>query len=32
VIKRDLVKRQFLASKIQVGEPQYHPETNRADL
>jgi outer membrane protein assembly factor BamA len=32
VIKRDLVKRKFLASKIQVGEPQYHPESNRADL
>ena len=32
LIKRDLVKRKYLASKIQVGPPQYHPDTNRADL
>ena len=32
LIKKDLVKRNYLASKVQLGEPQYHPDTNRADL
>ena len=31
LIKRDLVKRHYLASKVQIGQPQYHPDTNRAD-
>jgi outer membrane protein insertion porin family len=32
LIKRDLVKHNYLANKVQLGQPQYHPETNRADL
>jgi outer membrane protein insertion porin family len=32
LIKRDLVKHNYLANKVQLGQPQYHSETNRADL
>ena len=32
LIKRDLVKHNYLANKVQLGQPLYHPETNRADL
>jgi outer membrane protein insertion porin family len=32
LIRRYLTKHQFLAHKIQLGPPQYHPESNRADL
>ena len=32
LIKRDLVRHNYLANKVRLGQPQYHPETNRADL
>jgi outer membrane protein insertion porin family len=32
MLKKDLVKHSYLSNKVQVGPPQYRPETNRADL
>lgn len=32
LIKKDLVKHNYLASKVLLGKPEYHGDTNRVDL